>query len=239
MSHGAFATVAGVDRAIVSCARCPRLRSYCRRIAREKKREFADWTYWGRPVPGFGDPRARVLIVGLAPAAHGANRTGRMFTGDSSGRWLYEALHRFGFASRPESHRRNDGLRLLDCYITAAARCAPPGNKPLPVELARCRRFLTAEVRLLSRVRTVVTLGRVAHEGWLKATGWWDRLTPRARPPFHHGAASALPDGTIVIASYHPSRQNTNTGKLTRAMWYEVFRRARQSLDATGSRTPL
>ena len=239
MSPGAFATVAGVNRAIVSCARCSRLRAYCRRVAREKKREFRDWTYWGKPVPGFGDPRARVLIVGLAPAAHGANRTGRMFTGDSSGRWLYEALHRFGFASQPDSLSRDDGLRLLDCYITAAARCAPPGNKPLPVEFGRCRRFLTAEVRLLSRVQTVVTLGRVAHEGWLKATGWWDRLTPRARPPFRHGAASALPDGTIVIASYHPSRQNTNTGKLTQAMWYEVFRRARQSLDATGSRTPL
>ena len=239
MSPGAFATVAGVHRAIVLCARCSRLRAYCRRVAREKKREFRDWTYWGKPVPGFGDPRARVLIVGLAPAAHGANRTGRMFTGDSSGRWLYEALHRFGFASQPESLRRDDGLRLIDCYITAAARCAPPGNKPLSIELARCRPFLTAEVRLLSRVRTVVTLGRVAHEGWLKATGWWDRLTPRARPPFRHGAASALPDGTIVIASYHPSRQNTNTGKLTRAMWYEVFRRVRQSLDATGSRTPL
>lgn len=238
MSPDAFATVAGVNRAIVSCTRCPRLRSYCRRIAREKKHEFADWTYWGKPVPGFGDPGARVLIVGLAPAAHGANRTGRMFTGDSSGRWLYEALHRFGFASRPESLRRDDGLRLLDCYVTAAARCAPPGNKPLPVELARCRRFLAADARLLSRVRTVVTLGRVAHESWLKATGWWDRLAPRARPPFRHGAASELPDGTLVIASYHPSRQNTNTGKLTQAMWYDVFRKARRSLGVTGSRTP-
>ncbi|HEV2749043.1 MAG TPA: uracil-DNA glycosylase [Gemmatimonadales bacterium] len=189
-------------------------------------------------MPGFGDPRARLLVVGLAPAAHGANRTGRMFTGDSSGRWLYEALYRFGFASRPESIGRSDGLRLIDCYITAAARCAPPGNKPSASELERCRRFLSADLRLLSRVRAVVTLGRIAHDSWLRAAGWWDRLTPRARPPFRHGAASELPDGTLVIASYHPSRQNTNTGKLTRAMWYDVFRKARRSLAATGSRTP-
>jgi uracil-DNA glycosylase len=161
-----------------------------------------------------------------------------MFTGDSSGRWLYEALYRFGFASQPESLDRNDGLKLIDCYITAAARCAPPGNKPRPDELERCRRYLSADVRLLSRLRAVVTLGRIAHESWLKAAGWWDRLAPRARPPFRHGAASELPDGTLVIASYHPSRQNTNTGKLTRAMWYTVFRKARRSLDATGSRTP-
>ena len=239
MTLDVLSTIPNVDRSIIRCTRCPRLRAYCRRVARDKKREFRDWEYWGKPVPGFGDPAARLLVVGLAPAAHGANRTGRMFTGDSSGSWLYDALHRHGFANQPQSLSRDDGLTLNDCYITAAARCAPPGNKPLPVELARCRRFLEAEVRLLTRVRTVVTLGRVAHEGWLKATGWWDRLRPRARPPFRHGAASALPDGTIVIASYHPSRQNTNTGKLTRAMWYEVFRRARQSLDATGSRTPL
>ena len=231
-------SLSAVNRAIVSCARCPRLRSYCRRIAREKKPEFAEWTYWGKPVPGFGDPRARLLIVGLAPAAHGGNRTGRVFTGDSSGRWLYEALHRFGFASRPESLARNDGLRLIDCYVTAAARCAPPGNKPSSVELERCRRFLRDEVRLLSQIRAVVTLGRIAHESWLKATGWWDRLGPRERPLFGHGTASELADGTIVIASYHPSRQNTNTGKLTRAMWYAVFRKARASLEAIGSRTP-
>ena len=233
-----FTSLVSINRAIVSCTRCPRLRSYCRRVALEKKPEFRDWTYWGKPVPGFGDPRARLLIVGLAPAAHGANRTGRMFTGDSSGRWLYEALYRFGFASRRESLDRDDGLTLIDCYITAAARCAPPGNKPSPGELERCRRFLDADIRLLSRVRVVVTLGRIAHESWLKAAGWWDRLVPRARPPFRHGAERELPDGTVVIASYHPSRQNTNTGKLTRAMWYDVFRKARRSLDATGSRTP-
>jgi len=233
-----FPSLSAVNRSIISCARCPRLRSHCRRIAHEKKPEFVDWTYWGKPVPGFGDPRARLLIVGLAPAAHGANRTGRVFTGDSSGRWLYEALHRFGFASQPESFARDDDLTLIDCYVTAAARCAPPGNKPSTVELARCRRFLADEVRLLSRVRTVVTLGRIAHESWLKAAGWWDRLAPRGRPPFGHAATTELPDGTIVISSYHPSRQNTNTGKLTRAMWYAVFGTARASLGPTGSRTP-
>ena len=199
-------------------------------MARQKKREFRDWEYWGKPIPGFGDPNARLLVVGLAPAAHGANRTGRMFTGDSSGRWLYEALHRFGFASQPDAISRDDGLTLDDCYITAAARCAPPANKPSGAELGRCRSYLVEEVRLLSRVRVVVTLGRVAHDSWLKAAGWWARLAPRERPPFRHGAVSVLPDETVVVASYHPSRQNTNTGKLTRALWHDVFARARAAL---------
>ena len=221
-----FASLTAVNRTIVACTRCPRLRAYCRRVARDKKREFGDWEYWGKPVPGFGDPDARLLVVGLAPAAHGANRTGRMFTGDSSGNWLYEALHRYGFASQAQSTSRDDGLKLNDCYITAAARCAPPGNKPSRVELDRCRPYLAAELRLLRRVRVVVTLGRIAHEAWLKAAGWWERLPPRARPPFAHGMATELPDGGVVIASYHPSRQNTNTGKLTRTMWHAVFRQA-------------
>jgi len=221
-----------VHRAVVACERCPRLRAYCRRVANEKKREFRDWTYWGRPVPGFGDPRARLLIVGLAPAAHGANRTGRMFTGDSSGSWLYEALHRFGFANQARAVARDDGLALRDCYVTAAARCAPPGNKPAPAELANCRPYLEAELRLLTRVRVVVTLGRIAHDAWLRAAGWWGRLPPAARPTFRHGAVTRLPDGTILIASYHPSRQNTNTGKLTRAMWRAVFRRVRSLVDS-------
>jgi uracil-DNA glycosylase family 4 len=226
-----FRSLAAVNRSVVSCTRCPRLRAYCRRMAREKKRAFAGWTYWGKPVPGFGDPQARLLIVGLAPAAHGANRTGRMFTGDSSGDWLYDALHRYGFASQARSQSRDDGLTLADCYIAAAARCAPPGNKPARAELERCRIYLAAEVRLLSRVRVVITLGRVAHDAWLRAAGWWERLAPRDRPPFRHAAASALPDGTVVIASYHPSRQNTNTGTLTRAMWDDVFRAGREMLD--------
>src|SRR5881296_4722166 len=150
-----FASIPAINRAIVACERCPRLRAYCRRVARDKKREFRDWTYWGKPVPGFGDPNARLLIVGLAPAAHGANRTGRMFTGDSSGNWLYEALHRFGFASQPEAVSRDDGLTLTDCYISAAARCAPPDNKPSRDELATCRHFLQRELALLTHLRVV------------------------------------------------------------------------------------
>ncbi len=217
-----------VNRAIVACTRCPRLRAYCERVAREKKREFSDWEYWGKPVPGLGDPQARLLVVGLAPAAHGANRTGRMFTGDSSGNWLYQALYRYGFASQPTAVARDDGLELTDCYISAVARCAPPGNKPTLAELERCRPYLEAELRLLQRLRVVVTLGRVAHDGWLKAAGWWTRLAPRERPAFAHGAVATLPDGTMVLSSYHPSRQNTNTGKLTRPMWHAVFRKARQ-----------
>jgi uracil-DNA glycosylase len=211
-------------RRIIACTRCPRLRAHCARVAREKKRAHRDQTYWGRPVPGFGDPRARLLIVGLAPGAHGSNRTGRMFTGDSSGDWLYAALHRFGFASAPQSTSREDGLELRDCWITAAARCAPPDNRPTPAELANCRPWLEAELALLSRVRVVLALGRIAHEAFLRAAG------VTARPPFRHGALARLEDGHILISSYHPSRQNTNTGRLTRAMWHAVFRKARQVL---------
>jgi uracil-DNA glycosylase len=226
-----------VRRAIVACDACPRLRAHCLEVARVGKREFAGQSYWGRPVPGWGDPRARLLVVGLAPAAHGANRTGRMFTGDSSGDWLHEALHRFGFASQPRSVSRDDGLRLADAWITAAARCAPPGNRPTPAELARCRPFLAAELGLLPRVRVVLALGGVAHDAWLRAAGWWDELPASARgagparPRFAHGAESVLPDGRVLIASYHPSRQNTNTGRLTRPMWHAVFRRVRRLLD--------
>ncbi len=215
---------------IIACERCPRLRAWCRLVAEQKKREFSDWTYWGRPVPGFGDPRARLLIVGLAPAAHGGNRTGRVFTGDSSGDWLYEALHRFGFANQPTSVSRDDGLQLRDCYVTAAGRCAPPDNRPTREELGRCREWLVRELALLDRVRGVSALGRIAHESWLRAAGWGDRLTPRERPVFGHGAVAGLPDGTVLLASYHPSRQNTNTGRLTRAMWYTSFQEARREL---------
>lgn len=215
---------------IVTCERCPRLRAWCRLVAERKKREFNGWSYWGRPVPGFGDPGARLLVVGLAPAAHGGNRTGRVFTGDSSGDWLYEALHRFGFANQPLSVSRDDGLRLRDCYVTAAARCAPPDNRPTREELERCRGWLARELRLLDRVRVVIALGRIAREAWLRASGWWDRLPPRERPAFGHGAIATLPDGTVFIASYHPSRQNTNTGRLTREMWYGPFREARDRL---------
>jgi uracil-DNA glycosylase len=230
--------LAGLSRRVVACERCPRLVRYRRQIAREKRRAFIDQTYWGRPVPGWGDPAARLVIVGLAPAAHGANRTGRMFTGDSSGDWLYAALHRFGFASRSTATSRDDGLRLRDCYVTAAARCAPPDNKPLPRELERCRPFLVEELRLLHRVRVVLVLGRIAHDAYLRAAGWWARLTPTERPRFSHGELTRLPDGTMLLASYHPSRQNTNTGRLTRAMWHGVFRKARRAIvieQRTGS----
>jgi uracil-DNA glycosylase family 4 len=201
-------------------------------VAETRKRAHRDEEYWGRPVPGFGDPEARLFIVGLAPAAHGAHRTGRMFTGDSSGAWLYEALHRYGFASAPVSVAPGDGLHLLDCYLGAAARCAPPDNRPTPDELDRCRPWLEEEIRLLRNVRCVVVLGRIAWERWLRAAGWWTRLRPSERPPFGHLREQRLPDGTALISSYHPSRQNTNTGKLTREMWHAVFERAREVVEA-------
>ena len=178
-------------------------------------------------MPGFGDPEARLLIVGLAPGAHGSNRTGRVFTGDASGVWLYEALHRYGWANQPTAWTRDDGLTLTDCYITAAARCAPPENRPTAEELDRCRPYLQEELRLLTRVRVVLALGRIGWESWLRAAGWWGQLTPRERPSFGHAAEAVLPDGTVLVASFHPSRQNTNTGRLTRPMWNGVFERIR------------
>ena len=217
---------------MIACERCPRLRAHCEQVAREKRRAYLDQEYWGRPVPGFGDPRARLVIVGLAPGAHGSNRTGRMFTGDASGDWLYAALHRAGFASQPDSVSRDDGQRLRDCWITAAGRCAPPGNKPTPAELDRCRPYLAAELRLLTRTRVVLALGRIGHEAWLRASGWWEKLPARERPRFAHGAEARLADGITLLASFHPSRQNTQTGKLTPAMWRAVFARARQFVDA-------
>jgi len=199
-------------------------------------RRFRDEEYWGRPIPGFGDPNARLLVVGLAPAAHGGNRTGRVFTGDSSGDWLYEALHRFGFANQPHSVSRDDGLELTDCYINAAVRCAPPANRPLPIELTRCRdAWLATELELLRAVTVVVTLGRIALDAWITAAGWRAVLPAKERPQFGHGKESRLPDGRLVIASFHPSRQNTNTGKLTRPMWHSVFRRAREAIEMVSS----
>ena len=227
-------TLADLNRAVVSCQQCPRLRNHCERVAREKKREFVSWDYWGKPVPGFGDLNARLLIVGLAPAAHGANRTGRMFTGDSSGNWLYEALYRYGFASQSESTHRDDGLSLTDCFITAPVRCAPPHNKPSAEEMHNCAPFLRSELHLLRQVRIVIALGRIGFERWLRVAGWWDRLPRPDRPVFGHGRERALPDGVVLLASYHPSRQNTNTGRLTRTMWHGVFARARELIERTG-----
>ncbi|MBM4186831.1 MAG: uracil-DNA glycosylase [Gemmatimonadetes bacterium] len=224
-----YRSILAVADAIVGCQRCPRLRRYCRQVARTKVLRFRREEYWGRPVPGFGDPEARLLVVGLAPAAHGANRTGRVFTGDSSGDWLYQALHRYRFANQPTSSGLDDGLVLEDCFVTAAGRCAPPANKPLPAELDRCREYLSAEIGLLTEVRVVVVLGRIGHEAFLRASGRWDPV-PRRRPRFGHGVEHLFDDGLRLIASYHPSRQNTNTGRLTRTMWHRVFARARDCL---------
>jgi uracil-DNA glycosylase family 4 len=230
--------VSGVDRweqlnlDIVSCALCPRLRSHCEGIARTKRRAFRDQVYWGRPVPGFGDIGARVLIWGLAPAAHGANRTGRMFTGDDSGNWLYAALHRAGLASQPTSIGADDGLVLQGAFITASARCAPPDNKPTPTELATCAQFLDRELALLAAVRVVVALGQIAWHAALSHAHRVDsKSVPSPRPKFGHGAETRIRIGSrvkpvMMIASYHPSRQNTNTGRLTRAMLDGVVERA-------------
>jgi uracil-DNA glycosylase family 4 len=224
-----------VHDAIVSCTRCPRLREYCTRVATEKRRAYRDEVYWGRPVPGFGDPRARVLLVGLAPAAHGANRTGRVFTGDGvggSGDFLMSALCRAGFANMPTSHHPNDGLRLRDAFIAAAVRCAPPDNKPTPGEIAACLPHLDDEVALLSRVRVVVALGNIGFDAYLRLLTRRG-LVVRPRPSFGHAVAHELPNGQTLIGCYHPSRQNTNTGKLTAAMMDDVFRLAAAALEPT------
>jgi uracil-DNA glycosylase family 4 len=201
------------------------------RVAREKRAAFREWTYWGRPLPGFGDPAARLVIVGLAPAAHGGNRTGRMFTGDRSGDWLFRAMHRAGFADRPTAVSKDDGLVLTDAYITAAVRCAPPQNRPTPAEFARCRPYLEEELRLLGRVRTVVVLGRSAMDAFLRAWSGIGRSVPRPRPAFRHGAIHDL-GGVRLIASYHPSQRNTSTGRLTESMLDDVFRSAVEALEA-------
>lgn len=215
--------LSALHQRIVNCERCPRLRTYCRRVAAEKKRAHRDEVYWGRPVPGFGDPAARILIVGLAPAAHGANRTGRVFTGDSSGHFLMGALHRAGLANRPSSTHASDGLRLTGVYISAAVRCAPPDNKPLPSEIDACLPFLAAEINLLEHMRVVVALGRIAFDATLRVLGSTGQSL-RPRPAFGHGFVHSLgPALPVLVASYHPSRQNTNTGRLTQAMFDHVF----------------
>ena len=220
---------------IVACRRCPRLVEWRERVAREKVRRFREWDYWGRPAPGFGDPRAQLLILGLAPAAHGTNRTGRMFTGDRSGDFLYAALHRAGFANQAESVSRDDGLKLKDCYITAACRCAPPANKPTPEEQANCRPFLEKEIGLLSRVRAVLALGKIAHDTYLRLLKEEGRITSLADFPFGHGRRYHLPlfgtHKTIqLFDAFHPSQQNTQTGKLTRAMFDRVLRNIKTHL---------
>jgi uracil-DNA glycosylase len=215
----------------VRCRLCPRLVACRERVAREKVARFRSWRYWGRPVPGFGDSAARLLVVGLAPAAHGGNRTGRIFTGDESGNWLYAALHRAGFANQPTSRERNDGLRLRGAFVTAVVRCAPPANRPTPREIATCRRYLLGELGLLPRVQVIVALGKVAHDGFLAAERARGYPLPRPAPKFAHGAEHRLPSGLTLLCSYHPSQQNTFTGKLTRPMLDAVFARARALLS--------
>jgi len=206
--------LAALDRRIVACTRCRRLRTYCERIAREKRKAFRDQDYWGHPVPGFGDPGARVYVLGLAPAAHGANRTGRVFTGDRSGDFLFAALHRAGFANQPRSDSRDDGLRLTDVYVAAAVRCAPPGNKPTPQETENCREYMVEELAALNRLQVVLALGKFAHDAYLRYLK--DRgadLTMKDHP-FGHGARHRLPEGPALFDTFHPSQQNTFTGKL-------------------------
>lgn len=215
---------------VIACEKCPRLRAYCTAVAREKRRAFRDQDYWGRPVPGFGDPRARLWIVGLAPAAHGANRTGRMFTGDRSGDFLFAALHRVGLANRPTSVSRDDGLTLTDVYISATARCAPPANKPLPQEVANCAPFLDREWDLLSRKRILLALGRIAWDACLSLATRHGPVTGPKRD-FAHGAEWPLGPLTLV-GSYHVSQQNTFTGRLTEAMFDSVLRRCLQLASA-------
>ena len=209
------------------CRLCPRLVRHREAAARNPPKRYRGQAYWARPLPGFGDPGARVLVVGLAPAAHGGNRTGRIFTGDRSGDWLFRALFDAGLANRPVSTHPGDGLELRDAYITAAARCAPPANKPTPLELRRCQPFLLEELRLFRRLRVIVALGKIAWDAYLRARRESGQPVPRPLPGFGHGAAAVMPDGIVLLGSFHPSQQNTFTGKLTRPMLSAVFARAR------------
>lgn len=234
MRNDGAAELHQLHREMVECRRCPRLVAHCQAVARTKRRMYADWDYWGKPVPSFGDPCARLLVVGLAPAAHGGNRTGRMFTGDSSGDWLIEALHAHGFANQPTSSHRNDGLQLLDAYITAAAHCAPPDNKPSPDELGNCLPFLLRELQLLRNVRVVIVLGRTGFDAYWRAMKQLGRIGAHVKKPsFAHGAAFSWDPGQpTLLMTYHPSRQNTQTGRLTKPMFHAVFAAARSLIDS-------
>lgn len=217
-----------LNQEIIACTRCPRLAAYCQQIGREKRRAYREWDYWARPVPGWGDHKARVLLLGLAPGAHGSNRTGRPFTGDGSGHFLYRVLHKTGFASQPTSTDRGDGLRLEDCYITSAVHCAPPANKPTPLEIANCSKHVEREIKLLPQVRVVLVLGKIAFDAYLNFLKSQGLLKNKAGFIFAHGAHYKLPDGRTLLCSFHPSLQNTNTGKLTEKMMVDVLRKARQ-----------
>jgi uracil-DNA glycosylase len=225
-----------LDAEVVACTRCPRLVEYRQKIAREKRRAYLAWDYWGKPVPGFGDPAARVLVLGLAPGAHGSNRTGRPFTGDASGRFMYPILYEAGFANQPNAIDRNDGLVLTDLYITAAVRCAPPDNKPLPSELANCAPYLDRELEGLKKVRVIVALGRIGFESYLNHLKRHKLIPGKRDYIFRHGAEYRMPDGRVLLASYHPSNQNTQTGKLTKEMFLKIFNRAAVLADESHGR---
>jgi uracil-DNA glycosylase len=229
-SRSAADGLAQLKSEVVACRSCPRLVAWRERTAREKVRRFADQVYWGKAVPGFGDPKARVLLMGLAPGAHGANRTGRMFTGDESGNFLFNALYRSGYANQPGSTGRDDGTRLVDCYMTATCRCVPPLNKPLPAEINRCRPFLHREVMLLKDVKVVIGLGRIGYDAALKTYRDLGRIRFTRKPEFGHCVVHRF-DGLTLIGSYHPSQQNTFTGRLTPAMLDRVFRQARVAAE--------
>jgi len=215
-----------LNREVIACTRCPRLVAYRAQVAREKRRAYRDCEYWGKPVPGFGDRGARVLVLGLAPGAHGSNRTGRPFTGDASGNFMYPVLYETGFANQPTATDRDDGLELRDLYITAAVRCAPPDNKPLPEELVNCAPYLDREMKGLKNVRVIVALGKIGFDAYLNYLKRQGLLKTRAAYVFAHGAEYKMPDARILLASYHPSNQNTQTGKLTLTMFVAIFKRA-------------
>ena len=223
-----------LNEAIVNCVKCPRLVHHREETARVKRRMYLNEDYWGRPLTGYGEVDARLLLVGLAPAAHGGNRTGRMFTGDRSGDWLYGTLHKFGFANQPTSQHRDDGLRLIDAYVTAAVRCAPPDNKPSRDEMLTCRPYLETELGMLSRVKVVVPLGKIAFDSYLRARREVKGDTEpdsKPRPRFGHGETHTFADGTVLLSSYHPSQQNTLTGRLTTEMFEGIFATARRMID--------
>lgn len=232
MKPSSMESLQRLNRVIAACKKCPRLVLWRTRVAAEPPRRYRGDPYWARPVPGFGDSGARVLVVGLAPAAHGGNRTGRVFTGDRSGEWVFEALFEFGFANQPVSRGLDDGLELKDCYISAAVRCAPPANKPTTVEFDNCRDFLVREIQVLENLRVVVALGKVAFDSFLRAYTRLGTPLPKPRPQFTHGGVFAVTDSLTLLGSYHPSQQNTFTGKLTRSMFHQVFRTARDSLSS-------
>ncbi|MFQ5849813.1 MAG: uracil-DNA glycosylase [Candidatus Binatia bacterium] len=222
-----MASLAQLRRTVIDCGKCPRLVRWREQVAQKPPPRYRGMTYWARPLPGFGDPKARLLIVGLAPAAHGGNRSGRIFTGDRSGDWLFDTLYAFGLANQPTSVHLKDGLRLQDCYITAAVRCAPPANKPNKEEYETCRPFLVRELELSRNLRVVVSLGKIAFDSFLKAYGDNGGFVPKPRPQFRHGASCSLQGELTLLASYHPSQQNTFTGKLTRRMFHAVFKVAK------------